>query len=147
MPKGSQLSASDSLRRQQAQWALSCPKISHTNTRLLCNSVAKLTATDPFHAFVVMQPFASANMLKSHVLVGPEQEEINSVILLFFSLPSTKKTPVLKLVNGAWQDGEDGIASDGGAVTIGGFLKMMQNLSIVPGCGIYKSVNVWIWNN
>jgi hypothetical protein len=77
----SAVSAHDSARRQQQQWDLKVPEIIHNNFKLLCEEIGRLCSCDPWHALLVILPFASANMLKSYVLVGEEQKEINSVLL------------------------------------------------------------------
>ena len=77
-------------------------------------------------------------MLKSYVLVGEEQKEINSVLLSFASPASSKKTMVMNFITNAFvADGtSDGIFLNEGQVNMGGMLKEIKSNSVVGGCGI-----------
>ena len=103
--KNPQLSEEESHRRQAKQWAEQHPEITDANLKLVLESLAEICCCSELHALVALLPCASANMLKSFVLIGPEQKAINSIIIIMWiNSASSKKTPIMRFVKRCWQN-------------------------------------------
>jgi hypothetical protein len=119
-------------------------RITDANLKLVLESPAEICCCSELRTLVALLPCASANMLKSFVLIGPEQKAINSVIIMWINSASSKKTPIMRFVKRCWQNSPQTIALADGDANTGGFLRDMAQ-SMVAGCilGLYQEEEIF----
>jgi hypothetical protein len=138
------LSEHDSHCRQVLQWEEEHPDVKNANLKMLCQSLGAINCCSELHALVAILPCISGNMLKSFVLVGPEQKAINSMIVMWINSASSKKTPIMRFLKRCWQNSPQTISLADGDANTGGFLQDMVH-SMVSGTilGLYQEEEIF----